>query len=240
MRRPAALFRGAVPFLAFVTLIVMFDYTNRLARAAGHMEEELWSLNPPVISNLGKYEPEHTWFALGFTLIAALVGYAIMTRITALGSDVRVASSKALRRWNRISIGAGVLSIAAMLVMGWVPYRPPGGVHFFASLLTFLFLAIYEFIHGGMCLALTRRPSPDAPASPGPLLSLWFLVCPFLAMTCVTIRVTTLSVPAQYASVALQFAYFMPMVPLLVGKRGETRETTGRHPRAAALLEPQQ
>jgi len=204
----------------------MLDYTNRLARAAGHMKEELWSLHPPVISNLGMFYPEHTWFEVGFTLIAIFVSIAMGMRIRGLGSDPHVVRSRALRVWNRISVGAGVLSLAAMLVMGWIPYRPPGGVHFVASLLTYLFLAIYEFIHGGMCLALMKHRRPG---SAGPMLSIWFLVCPFLSLACVYIRITTLNVPAQYASVILQFAYFLPMAKLLVGptESSEARASVG-------------
>jgi len=223
MAKSSALLRASTPFIAFATLVAMLDYCTRLANASGHVAEELWSTHPPVISNLGMFYPEHLWFASGFTVIAALVGVAMATRINTLGTDPHVARSRALRRWNRASVGVGALSIVAMLVMGWVPYRPPGGVHFFASLSTFLFLAVYEFIHGGMCLALTKHRRPDDPTTPGPLLSLWFLVCPIAAMTCVYVRVTTLSVPAQYASVILQFAYFMPMAPLLAGERREAK-----------------
>jgi len=224
MRSSPALLRASPPFLAFTTFVLMLDYCNRLARASGHMTEELWSLHPPVISNLGMFYPEHYWFEVGFSLIAVFVAITMVMRISALGRDARVARSGGLRWSNRISVGAGVLSLIALLVMGWVPYRPPGGTHFVASLLTYLFLAIYELIHGGMCLALLRRRGSGATSSSaGILLSLWFMVCPLLSVACVVIRITQGSVPAQYMSVALQFAYFLPMSKLLVGA-GEARE----------------
>jgi hypothetical protein len=237
MRSYWTLLRSCSPFLAFGTLVATVNYCSILARAAGHDQHSLWSLNPPVISRLGMYPPEHRWFAMGFTVIAVLTGLQIASRVIMLDHDPGVARSAALRWSNRICAVVGALAVSAQIVQGFVPYKEGGfhsenPTHIYVVLTMFGLYTLFELFHGAICLALlTKDRYPGAPPRPGPIVSLWLIVCPLISMVCVYIRVTHLKggVAPQYAAVALQFAYFMPLAPILGS------DLYGRRSKPAAL-----
>jgi hypothetical protein len=224
MRTPWTLLRTYSPFLSFGALIATVGYCSALARDAGHDQHRLWSLNPPVISRLGMYPPEHNWFALGFTVIAALTALQIATRVITLSHDPGVMRSPALRWSTWICGAAGALAVCAQSIQGWIPYKEGGfhsadPTHIIVVLTMFGLYTVFELFHGAVCIALLRAPDPNAPPRPGPIVSLWLILCPLISMVFVYIRITHLkgSVGPQYAAVGLQFAYFMPLARIMGG-----------------------
>jgi hypothetical protein len=202
-----------LPSVALAVLVGTLVGCHRIARAHGHLPYN----DLPVISALGSRMPEHAYFRWGFTLLATVMALAFVTRARMLALEPRVVHALGLRAmvWSCSAFAA--LSMGSMLVMAWIP-DGVSPLHFVAALATFGALAVYELTHASLCIVLARPdPSDDhgarPPHNPGALVRAWLVACPFIAIACVYAWVAEGSVVAQYAAVAMQFAYFLPLTP---------------------------
>lgn len=204
---PPSRARTLLPFVALAVLVATLAICLHLGAA-----KPLWKYDLPVISSLGERMPERGWFVGGFSLLAALMALLFLTRARMLAREPRVERSLGLRARVHACSLLAALSVATLLVMAWIPDHV-SPIHFFAALATFGTLALYQLAHASICSALTRPGEVPGPRGPGPWVRAWLFVCPFAALGCVAHWIVGRSVPAQYAAVALQFAYFLPLSP---------------------------
>ncbi len=198
--------RAALPLVALGVFAATLWKCLAIIRVNGHLEK--WQLGKelPMISMLGIEEPEHSVFARGFSVLAAVIVVVLLIR------NHQLAREPALRHHalaRRVALVIGFGGLVALLVMAWIPGDQP--IHFFGALATFMLLSIYAALHTGLCVALRRAPSAR-PWPSVPLLA-WMVVCPAASIVFVVRWLTEQSATPQYAAVALQFAYFLALVP---------------------------
>ncbi len=201
-------FRAILPALALAIFVFTMKTCFRLAREAGHLD--VWDQMgwTPVISALGERDPERAVFREGFTALAVVLALTLFARAVQLRGDASVA-----RAWIRRGgvVFAGVIAIVALLVMAWIP-DDVSPIHFFAALVTFFFLSVWELLEATLFVTMFRARGIRAHHA---LQLLWAFACPAASCTCVGLWISSGDAEPQYAAVALQFAWFLGAIPEL-------------------------
>jgi hypothetical protein len=174
--------------------------------------------------------PEHVVFALGFTVLAALLCVVVLLARRSLHV---IAHSCGVTPTPLLHNGAAVLGFLAipfLCLMAWIP-DSASPVHFISALIMFGVLALYQLLITGVATAVLYR----TPAWPWPmlLLPLYFLLCAVGALASAFCWVTQQNNVFEYSAVALEFCFFIGAAPLfdMAVRRLDERSAQG-----AALL----
>lgn len=207
--RVLRILRSLLPVVAIVVFTITVRECFRVARGAGHLEVYDQMGWHPVISYFGNDEPERTIFRRGFTTLALVLATTLGTRALQLRGHRAI-----VRRGAAVLFG--IVAVASLLVMTWIP-DAVSPIHFFAALATFFFLSGWELVEASLIATAARARGVRALDV---AMLAWCFACPLLSVAAVVRWITQADVLAQYAAVALQFAWFLGAIPELARRDG--------------------